>query len=47
LDKAVIVERCGMNDQRIYSDIRQAAGQELHYFSTLLVRKKQISKVQA
>lgn len=47
LDKAVIVERCGMKDQRIYSDIRQAAGQELHYFSTLLVRKKQISKVQA
>ncbi len=43
-DKAVLVERCGMNDQRIYTDIREAAGRELHYFSTLLVRKKQISK---
>jgi precorrin-2/cobalt-factor-2 C20-methyltransferase len=45
LDKAIIVERCGMNDQRIYSDIRTARGKELHYFSTLLVRKKQITKV--
>jgi precorrin-2/cobalt-factor-2 C20-methyltransferase len=44
-DKAVLVERCGMADQRIYRDIREAAGSELHYFSTLIVRKKQFSLV--
>lgn len=43
-DKAVIIERCGMDDQHIYTDIRAAAAKELHYFSTLLVRKKQINK---
>ena len=43
-DKAVLLERCGMDDQRIYTDIRKAADKELHYFSTLLIRKKQISK---
>ncbi|MCI5224144.1 MAG: precorrin-2 C(20)-methyltransferase, partial [Candidatus Electrothrix sp. AR4] len=43
-DKAVLLERCGMPDQRIYTDIREAADKNLHYFSTLLVRKKQISK---
>ena len=44
-DKAVLLERCGMDDQRVYTDIRKAADRELHYFSTLLIRKKQISKV--
>jgi precorrin-2/cobalt-factor-2 C20-methyltransferase len=43
IDKAVLVERCGMADQHIYTDIRAAVGRDLHYFSTLLVRKKQIS----
>jgi precorrin-2/cobalt-factor-2 C20-methyltransferase len=43
LDKAVLVERCGLDDQRIYPDIRAAVGRDLHYFSTLIVRKKQIS----
>ena len=43
-DKAVLLERCGMDGQRIYTDIREAADKELHYFSTLLIRKKQISK---
>jgi len=40
-DKAVLIERCGMNDQRIYTDIRQTLNRDLHYFSTILVRKKQ------
>jgi precorrin-2/cobalt-factor-2 C20-methyltransferase len=44
-DKAVLLERCGMDGQRVYTDIRKAADKELHYFSTLLIRKKQISKV--
>lgn len=44
-DKAVLLERCGMDGQRVYTDIRKAAEKELHYFSTLLIRKKQISKV--
>ena len=43
-DRAVLLERCGMDDQHIYTNVRDAAEKELHYFSTLLVRKKQISK---
>jgi len=42
VDNAVLIERCGMDDQKIYTDIREAQGRELHYFSTMLVRKKQI-----
>ncbi len=42
-DQAVLIERCGMEDQQIYTDIREAADKKLHYFTTLLVRKKQIN----
>jgi len=42
-DKAVLIERCGMDDQKIYPDIRKTLGRELHYFSTLLIRKKGIT----
>lgn len=42
-DKAVLLERCGLPDQRMYKDIRKAAGCDLHYFSTLILRKKQVS----
>ena len=41
-DKAVLIERCGLDDQKIYTDIRKARGRQLHYFSTLLIRKKAI-----
>lgn len=44
-DKAVLVERCSMADQRMYRDIREAAGRDLHYFSTLIVRKKPVSRI--
>ncbi len=40
VDQSVLVERCSLADQRIWPDIRQAVGRELHYFSTLIVRKK-------
>jgi precorrin-2/cobalt-factor-2 C20-methyltransferase len=42
VDNAVLIERCGMDNQKIYTDIREAQGRELHYFSTMLVRKKQV-----
>lgn len=41
-DKAVLIERCGLPDQKIYTDVRTAVGKELHYFSTLLIRKKEV-----
>ena len=44
VDNAVLIERCGMDDQRIYPDIREALDRDLHYFSTLLIRKKTIGK---
>ncbi len=43
IDKAVLIERCGMDDQRIYRNIRETLDRELHYFSTLLIRKKVIT----
>lgn len=41
-DKAVLIERCGMDGQKIYTDIREALDRDLHYFTTLLVRKKKV-----
>ncbi len=40
LDRAVLVERVGMADQQIYRDISSIMTKKLHYFSTLIVRKK-------
>jgi len=43
VDNAVLIERCGMDDQEIYTDIREALGRDLHYFTTMLVRKKNVT----
>lgn len=41
IDQATLVERAGCSDERVWTDIRQAASEEnLHYFSTLIVRTK-------
>jgi precorrin-2/cobalt-factor-2 C20-methyltransferase len=39
LDKAVLVERTSMENQRVHHDLKAAMGKKLHYFSTLVVRK--------
>ncbi len=39
LDKATLVERVGMADERILTDLAVLDGQ-VHYFSTIIVRKK-------
>jgi precorrin-2/cobalt-factor-2 C20-methyltransferase len=39
LENAVLVERCSLGDQKIWTDIREAVGREIHYFSTIIVRK--------
>ena len=39
LDQAVLVERSSLEDQTIWTDIRQACGREIHYFSTMVVRR--------
>ncbi|MDH5297946.1 MAG: precorrin-2 C(20)-methyltransferase, partial [Desulfobulbaceae bacterium] len=39
LDKAVLVERSSRSDQRVRRDLAVAATEELHYFSTVIVRK--------
>ncbi len=39
LEKAVLVERTSHEDQRIHRDLKAAASRELHYFSTMIVRK--------
>lgn len=42
VDHAVLIERSGLPDERVYTDIREARGKQLHYFSTMLVRKKKV-----
>ncbi len=39
VDKAVLVERCSFDDQKIWTDVRAAVGREIHYFSTMVLRK--------
>ncbi len=39
VDNAVLVERCSLDDQRIWTNVREAVGQDIHYFSTMVVRK--------
>ncbi len=39
VEKAVLVERCSLPDQRVWTDIRQVVGKKIHYFSTMIVRK--------
>lgn len=38
-DNAVLVERCSLENERVWTDIRSAVGVDLHYFSTMVVRK--------
>ncbi|WP_028581918.1 precorrin-2 C(20)-methyltransferase [Desulfogranum japonicum] len=40
LNHATLIERCGMPDEHVYTDIRETRGKKLHYFSTMLIRKK-------
>lgn len=39
IDKAVCYEQCGMAGEKVHSDLRQLVGRELHYFSTIIIRK--------
>ncbi len=41
VDNAVLVERCSLADQKIWTNVREAVGQDIHYFSTMVVRKIQ------
>ena len=41
VEQSVLVECAGLPEERVYTDIRAARGRKLHYFSTLLIRKKQ------
>lgn len=43
IDNAVLVERCSLGDQKIWTDVREAVGRDIHYFSTMVVRKTQCS----
>ncbi len=42
IDSAVLIERSGMPEERVFTDIREARGLKLHYFSTMLIRKKKV-----
>ncbi|MGD9947068.1 MAG: precorrin-2 C(20)-methyltransferase [Desulfobulbus sp.] len=42
IDSAVLIERSGMPEERVFTDIRQAKGLKLHYFSTMVIRKKKV-----
>ncbi len=38
-EKAVLVERAGFEDQKIWHHIKEIKNHKLHYFSTLIIRK--------
>ncbi|MDR3629819.1 MAG: precorrin-2 C(20)-methyltransferase [Desulfocapsaceae bacterium] len=40
LDKSVLVERAGMDDERVFTDLTAITAPP-HYFSTIIIRKKQ------
>jgi len=40
VERAVLVERCSLEGQRIFYDLRDAIDKKIHYFSTVLVRKQ-------
>ncbi len=39
LEKAVLVERTSMGEEQVHHDVESVLGRELHYFSTLIVRR--------
>ena len=39
-DRAVFVSRTGMEDERVYHDVRKVTKEELNYFSLMIVRKR-------
>jgi len=39
LDKAVLVERTSMHNQQVHHDLKAVMNRDIHYFSTLVVRK--------
>ena len=39
VESAVLVEKCGLPGQNIYHDIRNALNRDIHYFSTMIIRK--------
>ena len=39
LDKSILVERAGMDNERIFNDLT-AITEPPHYFSTIIIRKK-------
>ena len=39
VERSVLIERCSLEDQKIWRDVRQAKDKEIHYFSTMVVRK--------
>ncbi len=45
IDASILIERCGMEGQRIYFDPKDAVEEKLHYFSTLLVRKRGLKNI--
>lgn len=40
--QAVLIECAGLPEERVCTDIRTLRGQKLHYFSTMLIRKKNV-----
>lgn len=42
IDSAVLTERSGLPGERVYIDVREARGRKLHYFSTMVIRKKKV-----
>ncbi|MCG8573002.1 MAG: precorrin-2 C(20)-methyltransferase [Spirochaetes bacterium] len=41
IEKAVLIVNCGMKDEQIYSDLMQIKTENISYYSTMIIKKKQ------
>ena len=42
LDDAVLVSRCGLDDEKIFNNVRAHRNETLNYLSTILTRRAKI-----
>lgn len=44
VEQAVLIEKTSLEDQKVWTDIREVVDRDLHYFSTMIIRKERSCK---
>ncbi len=45
IEQSVLVERCSTTGEQIFNNLSEIEGKELHYFSTIIIRKSPIDQI--